>query len=422
MNRLIIISVDALNSKDFEYIKNLPTFGELIKRGSTVTNVMSVYPSITYPSHTSISTGVYPNKHKIYNNEIANPYKHLQQDWNWHASKIKSPTIFDYALKKGYKVGTIFWPVMAKSNAHYNMPEIFSPDSSESFVKLFFKNATLNLVPSAIKYSKLLDGIEQPQLDNFAEQISLHVLKHTNFTAIHFTMLDAIRHHDGLQSKSSKIALKMLDRKIYNILKLIKDKGEINNTTIAILGDHGTHTFQKIIEINSLFKQHSFIKTNKNDNIVDYKAYANTCGGSCHIHLNSKNTQKENEQIYDLLRKIEKEPYIKKLFEKEELKNKYHLEGDFTYVLEANDEYTFRNTVSNQVVRDKIFDHHHYNGDHGYLPEHEDLKTMLIMVGKGIKKNFHIENAHVIDFGPTIAKSVNINMKNVDGKILDIFV
>ncbi|MGO1818437.1 MAG: alkaline phosphatase family protein, partial [Senegalia sp. (in: firmicutes)] len=93
MNRktkhLIIVSFDGLSSLDFDYINTLDNFKEFIKDSSYCKNVYSVYPSLTYPAHTSIVTGKYPNNHRVVNNT----YFELNTDspdWYWKRSDIKA--------------------------------------------------------------------------------------------------------------------------------------------------------------------------------------------------------------------------------------------------------------------------------------------------------------------------------------------
>ena len=60
-NKLLIVSLDALNAKDLSYLQNLKIFRQFMDEGSYVRSVDSVYPSLTYCCHTSIITGTYPN-------------------------------------------------------------------------------------------------------------------------------------------------------------------------------------------------------------------------------------------------------------------------------------------------------------------------------------------------------------------------
>ncbi|MBR5896975.1 MAG: alkaline phosphatase family protein, partial [Lachnospiraceae bacterium] len=54
--RIVIVSLDAVGKRDMEFMKSLPNFGKLAESGSFCDNVLSVYPSLTYPAHTSIVT------------------------------------------------------------------------------------------------------------------------------------------------------------------------------------------------------------------------------------------------------------------------------------------------------------------------------------------------------------------------------
>ena len=55
--RLIVISLDALGSTDFETFSQLPNFKKFIDHAAFCRQVRSVYPSLTYPAHTTIVTG-----------------------------------------------------------------------------------------------------------------------------------------------------------------------------------------------------------------------------------------------------------------------------------------------------------------------------------------------------------------------------
>ena len=62
-NRLIVLSLDAVGSMDLPYMNTLPHFRAFFKRAAGCGRVLSVYPSLTYPAHTSIVTGLYPARH-----------------------------------------------------------------------------------------------------------------------------------------------------------------------------------------------------------------------------------------------------------------------------------------------------------------------------------------------------------------------
>ena len=66
--RMVIISLDAVGARDLAYLKTLPNFQKLHTQSGYCDHVESVYPSITYPAHTSIVTGKKPLHHGVVNN------------------------------------------------------------------------------------------------------------------------------------------------------------------------------------------------------------------------------------------------------------------------------------------------------------------------------------------------------------------
>lgn len=67
---LIVVSFDGLSTLDFDKISRLPNFKAFIDKASICKKVYSVYPSLTYPAHTTIVTGKYPKNHGIINNTL----------------------------------------------------------------------------------------------------------------------------------------------------------------------------------------------------------------------------------------------------------------------------------------------------------------------------------------------------------------
>ena len=63
------------------------------------------------PSHTTLITGVWPAEHGIYNNHEFDPFQRYFEAWNWYASQIRVPTLWQAAHKAGLRTASIGWPV-----------------------------------------------------------------------------------------------------------------------------------------------------------------------------------------------------------------------------------------------------------------------------------------------------------------------
>ena len=109
----VVISLAALGSADLAArLQFLPNIASLIAGGTWVKEVKGVYPSITYPSHTSIITGTYPKTHGVVNATQMQPERE-SPDWFWYAKHIKVPTVYDLAREAGLTTAAFLWPVTA---------------------------------------------------------------------------------------------------------------------------------------------------------------------------------------------------------------------------------------------------------------------------------------------------------------------
>ena len=101
--RVILVSIDGLRGDILNnptYTKDYPNLTRLMADGEYCTNVQTVFPSLTYPSHTSMITGVTPAKHGIVNNRPFVP-KNNFVDWYWYADSIEVPTLITKAAQNG---------------------------------------------------------------------------------------------------------------------------------------------------------------------------------------------------------------------------------------------------------------------------------------------------------------------------------
>src|ERR1700716_3484300 len=118
---LILISIDGLppaylNSAD-KYQLKIPTLRRLMAAGAHAESVRNVMPTVTYPNHTTLITGVAPARHGISSNTVFDPLGASDGGWYWYARDIKAPTLWDVVHASGKTVGNIAWPVSVGANS-----------------------------------------------------------------------------------------------------------------------------------------------------------------------------------------------------------------------------------------------------------------------------------------------------------------
>jgi hypothetical protein len=98
---VLMISVDGLKPEYIthasEYGLHVPTLRRFVTEGTYAEGVIPVLPSVTYPDHTTLITGVWPIEHGILNNALFHPEHKYAGAWYWYASSIRVPTLWDAA-------------------------------------------------------------------------------------------------------------------------------------------------------------------------------------------------------------------------------------------------------------------------------------------------------------------------------------
>src|SRR5215472_6926998 len=99
---LVVISVDGLDNR---YLANadqiglkIPHLRRLMREGQVSQGVIGVFPTVTWPSHTTLITGVDPVVHGILGNQRP---KSEGGEYYWDASLIHVPTLLQAVHKAG---------------------------------------------------------------------------------------------------------------------------------------------------------------------------------------------------------------------------------------------------------------------------------------------------------------------------------
>lgn len=388
--KIVIISIDGLRpefylSEDY----NCPNLKKYIKLGVYAEKVVSVYPSITYPAHASIVTGVNPDKHQVYSNSFL------------EASSIKSKTLWDIAAKKDLKTASISWPSTIGAKIDLLIPEIPSDDQDKKkHLELIVKHSTKGLIfeimanIGKVDLSKMDDPIEIDKLIALATNYILK--KHDpDLTLVHVISVDTISHKHGKDSKELKNALKQLDETVSSIVDTATEK----KSTIIILGDHGFKNISKSFLPNVLLRQNDLLD----------KAMVKSCGAIGFITLSDKNSK---DKVLKLFK--EKAGKYGKVIEDLKPLNTWK---EAIAALEPLDGYMISDLYidGNKLIDDLVVDSK-MKSHHGHLPDQNELYTGFIAFSGKISAKAKIEKIKLVDVAPTVCKLMNLSSEGMDGE------
>ncbi|WP_059170558.1 ectonucleotide pyrophosphatase/phosphodiesterase [Bacillus sp. FJAT-27445] len=430
MNRLtdhlIILSFDCLSSLDIPALLKLPNFKSFIEGSSYCSNVETIYPSVTYPCHTSIITGNYPNRHGVVNNTFIQPGR-PSSDWYWHRSTIKGTTLYDEAKKAGMKTAALLWPVTAKAKIDYNMPEIFAnrPWQNQVMVSLF-NGSPLFQIEMEARFGKIRKGIRQPELDDFVLESAIQTIKakKPGLMLVHFVDLDSQRHHHGFSSNEANESLKRHDKRLGRIMRAIREAGLADSSTIVILGDHSALDVLKVLKMNVLLKENGLIETDKAGKITSWKAYCKSCDGSAYLYINDPKDFKTKNVVENLIGSllIDRRNGIETAYTGQEAA-RMGADGNALFILEALRGFYFEDSHEGEfiekVTKESTTKKNYSFACHGYSPFKEKYSTVFFAKGKGVLSGVRIPSMRLVDEGPTFARLLGLSLGDTDGRILE---
>ena len=132
---LVMVSIDGLRP---DYVTaadahgaKVPNLRRFMKEGAYAEGVTGVVPTVTYPSHTTLVTGVWPATHGIWGNTTFDPLQKNYQGWYWYTEDIRVETLWDAAAKAGRTTASIQWPVTVGAKITWNIPEFWRAGTPE---------------------------------------------------------------------------------------------------------------------------------------------------------------------------------------------------------------------------------------------------------------------------------------------------
>src|ERR1700719_1824706 len=204
VQHVIVISIDGMKPEsytdpDARGLK-IPTLREIVRDGASSDGVQPVMPTVTYPSHTTMMTGVNPGTHGIVANPAWDPFGQNYNGYRWYEEDIRIPTLWQIAHQKGLRTALIHWPVTVGAQADINVPEYWRANIPED-LKLLRALSTRGILDEVSKeYPDFAAGITPPsQTDAAFTDIACYAIKKSqpNLMLLHLAVVDREEHQHG---------------------------------------------------------------------------------------------------------------------------------------------------------------------------------------------------------------------------------
>lgn len=405
--RLVLISIDGLMPSNYltDGPAKIPNLRQLMAGGIHAEAVIGVLPSVTYPSHTSLITGVPPAVHGIIDNRMVDPEGRSNGAWYWYAADIKVPTLPAAARARGLRAAAISWPATIGMDLDYLVPEFFRSNHPES----------LSMLQALSRPSDLLDsaGIgrgtpyDWPPTDRDRADLAIHLIRtyQPHVLLLHLLAHDGAQHDQGPGSPEALASLEQIDGYVGDVLGALRQAGLLERTHIAIASDHGFLALQHLLSPNAAFKQEGLISVNERGAITDWQAYFHSSGGSGFVYLSDPSDQALHERVFGLLRKLQSDPAhgIRRIWTRPEL-DALGAHPRAAFGLDVAD--GFYTSSGHEVLVAESST----RGGHGFDPSRPGLQSSFLLSGPAVTRRGSLGTIRLTQVAPTLARILAVGL------------
>jgi len=413
---VVVISLDgfpadALNDPRLP----IPTLRRLIREGAAATSMRPQNPTVTWPNHTSIVTGVTPAEHRVlYNGAFQRSDRGRRPSVDPTRDKdrmVHAETIYDAAFKAGLTTAQVDWVAINRAKTiTWQFPELPDPDGA----------IERELIAAGIITTEQLRTFEdssQAWQDEIWTAATEDILeKHRpDLLLLHLLTLDDTSHQYGPMTNASAVAMAFLDAKVKQIVDVLDRAGLASNAALIIVSDHGFRSYQHTIQANVFLRQKG-LQTGEGEHAKG-DVWVMPEGGIAMVYVSDPARRPELlPQLRAMFTAAEGVEGVYGVDEFEKLGLPTSAEGDQApdLLLVAKPDYMFGSESEGLPIT-----HDMHGGTHGYLNRDPKMQAIFIAWGAGVPKGVRLGEISNLDVAPTIAALLGIKMQKSRGHVIE---
>lgn len=424
---VLLLSVDGLKP---DYVLDadrlglkVPNLRRLVADGTFARRVTGVTPTVTYPSHTTLVTGVSPAEHGILNNSPFDPLNTNASGWYWYAEDIKVPTLWDAAGDAGLTTANVDWPVTVGARIRFNIIQYW--------------RAPVAVPPGGTEDHKLLRALSTPGLLDEAEQALgaypagyrygpdddakrarfmawMIETKQPALLTGYLASLDEAQHEHGPYDRQTFDTLERLDAMIGQVRETANRVWN-GRYVLAIASDHGHIKTEHAVHINAALRQAGLIAIDGKGAVTDWRAFAWTAGGSAGIVLANPSDEPLVARTRAALRSLEQDRSapIERVVNPGDVAASGGYPGA-TFIVSLKPGFRTGTALSGALVTPVA----RPGGTHGFLPDFADMASSFFVVGDGVPAGRNLGAIDMRDIAPTLAAKLGVTLSRAHGRDL----
>jgi predicted AlkP superfamily pyrophosphatase or phosphodiesterase len=409
--KVVVISLDAFGAESLhDPHLPAPTLHRLMNTGSYAVSMKPINPTVTWPNHSAMVTGVNASKHHvIVNGLIVGQREDTAPKIEPHTPKaqlVAVPTVYDIAHTAGLVTAEVDWVAIEKADGiTWKFSEQPNPDGP----------IEQDLIQQGVASRDDLEHFNKPSQawrDRLYTAAAADIIRkhHPDLMLFHLLALDGIEHGTGFGNDSGRNTIAFLDDRVKEIVDAVREAGDLDRTTFLIVSDHGQQSVQHQLHADVLLKQAGMQGAGAAN-----PTYAIPESGYSLVYQKHATPT----SVAALKALFTGKPGVRAaLTSAEAAKDGWPVpeatnQGPDLLLYAANG-YSFSSGDKGQFVTDSAKE----TGAHGYINTEPLMQAIFIASGAGIAKKGEIPAFDNVNIAPTIAHLLRLPMKGIDGKTL----
>ena len=412
---VVVISLDGFPAYALDDPRlPIPTLRKLAREGAVAASMQPVNPTVTWPNHTALVTGVDASEHQVLFNGLLIPHvdgtQPTVEPWRDKDVMVQAPTVYDIAYQAGLTTAQVDWvAIYGAKTITWQFPEL--PDPSGPVERELIADG--GVTPEQLRS---FEDSSQAWQDEIWTEAAVKILdKHRpNLLLFHLLSLDSANHEYGPMSDASFTAMALLDSYVKRIVDVLQRTGISRRATLMIVSDHGFRAVKQKLRPNVLLREKRFLTDSQGRLRGD--AWVLSTGGTAMVYIT--NPDRRSELAPKLRALFDQAEGVARVYSSDELAdiglpNPAASNQAPDLALAAKPDYEFTSGTEGEYVTPAG------GGTHGYLNSDPKMQAIFIAWGAGVPKGIRLGRIVNLDVAPTIAALLGIDMKNVKGHAIE---
>jgi predicted AlkP superfamily pyrophosphatase or phosphodiesterase len=415
--RVVIISLDGFAgwALDDPHLP-APTLRALAAKGATAKGMRPVNPTVTWPNHTSMVTGVTPARHGVlFNGSLIREPGAVPriEPWRDKGQMVRARTLYDAAHERGLTTAQVDWVAIHNApTITWEFPE--RPDPKGRVARELVEAGTISeedLAAFASRNIVFRDHIWTAAATHIIRRHRPHLL------LFHLLNLDSTQHRYGPRTPAALTTMAHADSQVAKVMAALEETGLMPETTVFVVSDHGFKLVKRQVRPNAAFRRAGLLQV-QDGKAIQPQAWLVSEGGTAMVYVTVPDPDGAIlARVRQALAGLEG---IDRIVEPAEyaalgLPLPQDDEQMGALFLTAKESYSFSAAAEDPVVVDAAPGS---LGAHGYVASDPDLRALFIAAGRGIKAGVALESVDTIDLAPTAARLLGVELKDVQGRVL----